>query len=59
MAKAPANSPTLLLAHEHHTVANRQQHRFDARIAADFLVQGADRIGIGIVVIRIGDAARL
>jgi hypothetical protein len=50
-------SPASAFARQHHAVADRQQRRFDAPVGADLGVQCADRVGIGIVMIGIANAA--
>jgi len=50
-------SPASAFARQHHAIADRQQRRFDAPVGADLGVQCADRVGIGIVMIGIANAA--
>jgi len=57
MRLSPPRDVGLLLARQHHAVADRQQRRFDAPVGADLGVQCADRVGIGIVMIGIANAA--
>jgi len=54
---ARGSTPRSALARQHHAIADRQQHGFDARVVTNPGVEGADRIGIGVVMIRIGDTA--
>jgi len=57
MRLSPPRDVGLLLARQHHAVTDRQQRRVDAAVGADLGVQRADRIGIDVMVVRIGDAA--
>jgi len=50
-------SPASAFARQHHAVADREQDRVDSIVGMDSCIQRADRIGVGIVMIGIANAA--
>jgi hypothetical protein len=57
MRLSPPRDVGLLLARQHHAVADREQDRVDSIVGMDSCIQRADRIGVGIVMIGIANAA--
>ena len=48
--------PVSTFVHQHYTIAEREQGCVDAQVGVDFRIQRPNRVGVGIVVVRIGDA---
>jgi len=46
-----------MLVRHHHPIADRRQRAVDAGVVPVLRIQRADRVGVGVVMIRIGDAA--